>query len=684
MKKIILSALVLMLTMSLSAQVDRSKAPAGGPAPEIHLDDAKSFTLKNGLKVLVVEDHKLPVISMSMSFIHEPTMDKELNAVYDVYGEVWKAGTKNMTKDEINEQLDFIGASISTGSRSIGMGCLSKYTEDVFDIMTDILFNPTFPQEEIDKTVVELKSGLESSKTDPGSIMSNIKSATVYQGKHPYGMITTEETIKDIKLESCWKHYNTYIKPNNAILVVVGDITFKEAKKLISKKLKSWKAGDVPAPTYDFPAIPKGVNVVFSNKDAAPQSSVSLYYPLNFKVTDEDIFAASIANFIYGGGGFQAKLMKNLREVKGYTYGAYSSLSADRLVGAFSAGGEMIAKATDSSFVEMVKEMNSMLEGDFTEEDLQMAKATFSGSFSRALESSSTIANFAYNIERQNLPKDYYRTYLQKIDALTREDILVAAKKYFHPEDCYFFVVGDRALIPALEKLDSDGVVVELDYKGDVVVKEEVAADVTAESVINKFLDFSGGKELIRSVKDFSFNTSVSVQGMTIVTENKFIYGEEVDFSVVTKMGGNPMMVIKYVDGIAEISSPQGKQALPKEQSAMLKSQGYFITEAYLAELGVTPVLEGIEDLDGKKVYKVKFDIPGSPMYKYYDVESGAALKSVVTAQGQTQEGFFVKYEKLENGINYPTSQQTVMMGQKLDAVVSDVKINQGLTKESL
>ncbi len=675
MKKIIISAIILIFSLGLSAQVDRSVAPKAGPTPEIKMGDAKEFTLKNGLKVILVEDHTLPVVSMQINFIHEPTMDEQLNATYEVYGSVWKTGTTTLTKDQINEKLDFIGASVFTANRTIGFNSLSKYTEDVFALTTDILLNPTFPQEELDKTVTQLLSGFEAAKTDQNSIMSNIKSATIYKGAHPYGMIVTEDDVDLITTEACWEHYNTYIKPNNAILVIVGDITLKEAKKLVKRNLDSWEPGQIPAPVYDSPQSPEGVQVVFSSKDASPQSNISVSYPVDYKVTDEDYIAASLANFILGGGGFQAKLMKNLREDKGYTYGAYSRLSANRLVGTFNAGSEVIANATDSALVEIAKEMNNMIEGNFTDEDLHLAKMTFKGSFSRSLEDASTISDFAYNLERHNLPEDFYKTYLQKIDAVTKEDVIRVAKKYFTPSNAYFFVVGDRSVIPALEKIDSDGVVVELDYKGDVVVREAISGDVTAESVINSFLDYSGGGQKIRTANEVTVKSAMAVQGMNIENESVMAYDPEFKFKISQKLGGQVISEVSYEDGKAKVVSPQGAQELPAEIAEKIVVQGYYILEAYITELGITPVLEGIDEVNGKKAYKIKFDFKGQISYRYYDIETGACLKSVATEQGQTQEVFYSEYKELVNGIKFPFIQTISVMGMQMENKVKEIII---------
>lgn len=687
MKRIIYSIIIgltLLFSVNLNAQVDRTKAPEPGPTPTIKMGAYTEFELPNGLRVLLVEDHKLPRINVGINFLTDPILEGDKAGYLAFYGSLWSKGTTTKDVDAINEEIDFIGASLNTSRRYIGFSALSKYTDQMMAMMSDVLLNPSFPEDEVAKLKTQIESGLSTVKTDPGSIMSNISKAVFYGDKHAYGDIESAEKLKNFGVKECKEFYNTFIRPNNAVMVIVGDITEKEAKKLVGKYLKKWKKAEVPTFEYDFPIVPKGVNVIFSNKDAASQSSISLAYPIDLTYENADYIPLTVANFILGGGSFQAKLMKNLREDKGFTYGAYSSVSRDRLVGDFSASSEVNVNATDSAFVEIAKEMQNMRDGNFEEIDLARTKSTISGSFSRALESPGTIANYAFLIERNNLPKDYFETYLQKLDAVTMEDIVRVSNKYFDPNNAYYLVVGDKSIIPALEKLDSDGVVLELDYLGQPIEKIEVSNDVTVDGVLNKYLDFIGGAELVKSLKDMSFKTIMNIQGMTIENMSKMILGDNVAFSMVTSMGGNVMSDVKYIDGEANIKSPQGNQVLTGEQAAPLKYQGYPFIEAYVKELGLNVILEEIVEVDGKKAYKVKFDIPGAPSYSFYDVGTGEKLKSISSQGGQNQEQIYKDYKEFPNGIKYATTLKMNMMGMEVEAKVKDVEFNTGLTKESL
>ena len=409
MKKILTLTLAaaLLSLFQLSAQIDRSKAPEAGPAPVVQLGDFEKFTLDNGLRVILVEDHDRPVVNFNINFIVDPFVEGEKAGESSFFGDLWGRGTVNRTADQLNNEVDFLGATFRTGSRSLGFMTLTKYTDKMMDVLTDVLYNPTFPQEELDKIKDQALGVLQMSRTSPGAIMDNIMTATVYPEGHAYSDIMTEATVEAITVDDCREYYENYIIPNSAVVIIVGDMNLKEAKNLCEKYLGKWEKGEII--THEDPAVnyPEGIQVVFSPKDGAVQSTIEMMSPITLTPDSEDRMALSIANAIYGGGGFDAKLFRNLRETHGYTYGVYSSVSSDEISGKFSAGGDVNGNATDSSFVQMRFELQNMMDGDYTEQDLEKFKTMYAGDFSRSLESSSTIASFAYTNERYGLPDDY-------------------------------------------------------------------------------------------------------------------------------------------------------------------------------------------------------------------------------------------------------------------------------------
>ena len=686
MKKILslTIAAALLSLFQLSAQIDRSKAPEAGPAPVVEFGDFEKFTLDNGLRVILVEDHDRPLVSVAINFIVDPYMQGDKTGESEFFGELWSKGTANRTAEQINNEVDFLGASFRTSSSSIGFTTLTKYTGQMMEILSDVLYNPTFPQEEMDKMQDQYLGLLQMSQSQPSSIISNIQTATVYPEGHSYSDIMTEATVKNITVDDCRAYYDKYIIPNSAIMIITGDMKLKEAKALCSKYLASWEAGEVI--TFDDPAVnrPEGIEVVFSPKDGAVQSTIRMMAPITLTRDSEDLMALQIANGIYGGGGFDAKLFKNLRETHGWTYGAYSSVRPDEVSATFYAFGDVNANATDSSFVQMRQELQNMMDGDYTEDDLKKFKTMYAGDFSRSLESSDQIASYAYNIERYGLPADYYATYLQRLDALTLDDIRAVVAKYFDPDNMYWFCVGDPSVIPALAAYDSDGVVVELDFEGKPIERKAVAEGVTVESVLDSYLEAIGGRALVEGINDMTENVEMNVMGMSMTTTTKRIIDQKC-FSITQAMGGNPISNIVLRDGKIKVSAGGMEQEITDPAQVEAMSDIYPFPEILGAEQGYVFTLEGIENVDGSDAYKVRQEKGGMASYNFYDVATGLKVKSIASAQGQTQEVVYADYQQTTYGILYPMVQKTTLpQVGVVEAKVTEVTINSGLTPDQL
>ncbi|MGB0167344.1 MAG: M16 family metallopeptidase, partial [Luteibaculum sp.] len=358
MKHITSLLILLSFTLASFAQVDRSKAPEPGPAPKIQIGKSEKFTLENGLKVIVVENNKRPVVSYSLTLDYVPFMEGEVAGNAAIAGSLLRAGTANMSKAEIDKNIDFIGATLVTSSNGIYGQSLSKHSDKLLSIFSDVLLNPSFPAEELEKEKKKTISGLAAAKEDPNAIMSNVSRALTYGKNHPYGELETEKTVGNISVETCKDFYNTYFRPNIAYLVIVGDITRAEAEAKAKKYFGSWKKQEVPMAKLPEVKGPQGKQVCFVPKTGAVQSVINVTYPINLKPGAPDAIPATVMNSILGGGVFSGRLMQNLREDKGYTYGARSSLDTDPYVASFTAYASVRNEVTDSSVTEFLYELD--------------------------------------------------------------------------------------------------------------------------------------------------------------------------------------------------------------------------------------------------------------------------------------------------------------------------------------
>lgn len=691
MKKILSLILVLAVTSVTFAQkLDRSKRPAAGTAPEIKLGKIEKFTLENGLKVFVVENHKLPKVAYSLSLDIDPVLEGDMAGYLDAAGQLMERGTKNRTKEQFDEEIDFIGARISTSDDGIYGASLKKHQDKLLDMMSDVLMNAEFKQEELDKIKKQMISGIASSKDDPDAIAGNVRAALLFGKNHPYGEIATEETVEAITLDKCIAHYKTYFKPNVAYLAVVGDVTVAEVKPLIEKYFGSWTKGDVPVNKYRTPSAPDKTKVAVVHKEGAVQSVINITYPLNLKQSNPDVIKARVMNSILGGGS-TARLFMNLREGHGYTYGAYSSIRPDKLVGSFKADAKVRNEVTDSAVTEFMVELNRMINEKVSEEDLQGVKNYMTGTFAYTLQDPQTIARFAINTEKYNLPEDYYANYLKNVAAVTIDDVQAMAKKYIKPENAIILVVGDKGEVS--DKLKGFAASNEVEfydtYGNDWVEPLKAAPEgMTAENVLDKAIEakygMPVGKSLtkkLKKIKDVTVKMNASIQGQTI---NVTRYNKAPNkFAMAMTMG--PMVIQKQsFDGVkGKVSGMQGNKDVEGDELEDLKANSVMFNDVNYAATGSKFTLLGVEPIDGKDAYKIEvIKKNGDKETEWYGVSSNMQVKAMQVKDAGEEAGgtmtivsIFSEY-KVVNGINYAHKIKQTFGPQILDMEVVSIEQN--------
>lgn len=688
MKKYIVSIFCFALVLGAAAQkVDRSKAPAAGPAPKIQIGSYQLFTLDNGLKVIVVENHKLPTVSYSLQLDLDPIKEGDKAGYTSMAGTLMSAGTESKTKDQISSSVDFIGANFSTSSDGIYADCLTKHSETLLAIFNDVLLHPSFPEAELEKERKKTISGLASEQTDPNSISSRIGNMVKYGKNHPYGEQMTEATLKNITRDDLVTYYNTYFRPNAAYLVIVGDINLETAKAQANKYFGSWTKGDVPKLKVRAPKVPAGNEVVFVPVPGAVQSVIDITYPIDLLPATSDALVASVLNNILGGSGFQTRLMQNLREDKAYTYGAYSEITPDDYVGYFSAGASVRNEVTDSSITQFMYEITKLTTEPVDEQTLQTIKNIMTGQFARSLERPQTVARFAKNIERYQLPKNFYETYLERLNAVTAQDVMALAARVLLPNNAYITVVGNKEIEKTLLPFDKDGKIMKFNPDGSVYVEmKAVPAGVTVETVINHYFDVLGGADKIGKIKSIEYKGLLDV-GMAKLDMNTKIIPNEA-LKVTMSMNGNPMMIQTW-DG-AQLKMSQMGQEIEPDAAAIqqAKIQTDLLAEMHAKDFGMTNVLKGIEVLNGKDAYVIEnTDSFGTVSSDYYDVESGLKIKSLSVQKQDdktvTTETLFTEYKEVE-GMKFISRMKTNSAGQSMEVVMNEIILNGKMKKKDL
>jgi zinc protease len=656
--------LLLMISTTAFAQNDepfRWKAPEAGEAPTIQIGDYEQFQMDNGLKVILVENHKLPRVSYSLSLLNNPVREGDKTGYVSITGDLLSRGTSTRSKADIDEAIDFIGASFNSSAYGMFGSSLVKHQDALLDVYTDVLYNPSFPEEELEKIVTQVLNGLAQSKTDPQAIANNVSSVLNFGKDHPYGEIETEETVKNVSVEDCKAYYKTYFRPDNAILTIVGDIKLAEAKKEVNKYFSQWEKPAEALPQNDLPKVdfPNATEVAFAQKDGAVQSQIQIVYPVELKRGSPDAIKVSVMNTILGGGSFMGRLMQNLREDKAYTYGARSSLRPDEHIADFAAFASVRNEVTDSAVVEFLYEMENIVKEPVSEEDLRMAKSVLSGSFARSMESPQTIARFAYNTIRYNYPKDYYANYLQNLQAVTIQDVQAMAKKYIKPDKAYVVVVGNKDdVADKLLKFDSSGAIDYYDAYGNKVEMSDEAApsDMTAEGLINSHIEALGGKANMEKVNAIKMVAKMSLMGqdleMTMIRKEGKFY---------QKMGNASMTIQEQVyDGEkAKMGGMAGTKMITEgEELEAIKNEAKLfpildlLTDAYQLDL------KGMEKVDGKEAYKIiATDDKGDKESIYLNKDNLMIIKRVSTqdnnGQSMTISSTFRDFEEI-NGLMFP------------------------------
>ncbi|MEK0443019.1 MAG: hypothetical protein RL403_1997 [Bacteroidota bacterium] len=676
MKKFVLGILVMLLTTGITfAQVDRSKLPASGPAPEIKIGEAESFTLANGLKVFVVKNTKLPRVSFTLVFDRDPILEGDKAGLSTFIGDMMMGGTKNRTKDQLDQEIDFIGASLSASATSVSASSLKKHQGKVLELMADVLFNPVFPEAELEKLKKQSLTGLATTKDDPQAISSRLSRAVLYGKNHPYGESQTEQTTKNITLDDVKAYYQTYFKPNIAYLAIVGDIEKAEAQRVVNQYFGAWKKGVVPTFTYPMPVRAAKQAVALVDRSSSVQSVIDVTQPVAMKIGDPDYISSRLLNQILGGGS-ASRLFMNLREDKGFTYGAYSSIEADKLVGNISASASVRSEVTDSAVYEFVYEIKNLVEKGVTQEELDKAKAELAGGFGRSLEQPGTVATFALNTARYNLPKDYYATYLQKLNAYTVADINATAKRLIEPDKFIITTVGNGAEIK--EKLAQFGEVVEYDIMGEPAKQLVAEANMTAEKVLENYLTAIGGADKVAAIQTAKISMDANVMGTALTIA--FVYDSQNGrYGQKLSIAGNVMQKTTLANGKGSMSVQGNSMEMSPAQLAEAQLNSYLFPEAVYKANGYTATLDGLKDVDGKPAYKVVIaTASGAKLINYYAQDSGLKIKYENPASGDT---FYGDYQPM-NGVLLPMS-WTIKSPQipvPLEAKVTSLQVNVPVT----
>ena len=679
MRKSIILLSGLFLTMTMQAQ-DRPQ-PKPGPAPTINIKKPVSFTMPNGLKVLVVEDHKLPRVSFNLSIDNAPYAEGDKKGVDELTGSLIGNGSMTIAKDAFNEEIDFLGADINFSTNGAYASGLSKYSKRILELMADGALNPNFTQEEFDKEKDKLIEGLKTQEKSVPVVAGRVENVLVFGKEHPAGEYLSEKTINNVSLADVKSHYETYFVPEHAYLVVIGDVKFKDTKKMVEKLFGSWVKASAPNISYTAPKNVQYTQINFVDMPNAVQSEISLVNSVNLKLSDPDYFPVIVANQVLGGD-FNSYLNMNLREAHGWTYGARSSIGVNKYtVTKFKANSQVRNMVTDSAVVEFIKEIKRIRTEKVTDEALNNVKAGYVGRFVMQVEKPQTIARYALNIETESLPADFYENYIKNIQAVTADDVMRVMNKYVLADNFRILVTGKGTdVIPGLEKLKIP--IFYFDKFGNPTekpkMKKPAPAGVTVKTVLDAYIAAIGGAKAVAAVKTISSVGSGSIPQAPAplkYTTKKDVKGQS---SLKIEMEGMGELTKQVINTKGGYSVNQGqRKELTAEELAEKKASATTFEELLLVNK-TDLVLDGIEPMNGSDAYAIK----NGKTTLYYDVKTGLKLaEAKLVEKGDkkmTVSTNYTDYREVK-GVKVPY-EIIINQGMELDFKMSEVKINEGVS----
>ena len=432
-------------------EIDRAKPPQLAPPPTVSLPPIVTRQLSNGLKIMIVEQHELPLADFVLVMGSGSTADPVGRpGVANLTAAMLQEGTTTRKSLDIADQAAFLGVNLSSGS-SWESSFLLLHTptaqlDSALALFADVELHPSFPANEFERLRKTRLTQLLQLR-DQGPAIANLAfPAIIYGNAHPYGLPSTgtEVSVKSLSTADLQSYYQANFRPNNSTLIIVGDVKPDQIEQRINALFSTWQRGDVPQLTYSEPPKAPATTIYLIDKPGAAQSSFRVG-GIGVPRSTKDYFALTVMNTILGGS-FSSRLNQNLRERRGYTYGAFSGFDMRRAAGPFTASAEIVAAKTDSALLEFMKELNGIRQS-VSPDELSRAKRYLQLQLPGNFETTQQIAGELIPVAQYGLPLDYFNNYVQNIEAVTQADVNRVAQQYINPGALAVVIVGDRKTI---------------------------------------------------------------------------------------------------------------------------------------------------------------------------------------------------------------------------------------------
>jgi len=565
-------------------QAIRKTAPAPlAPAP-FNVPQPSITTLANGLKIVMVADKRLPLVSFRLAFLSGDASDPaDSVGITSALAAMLTEGTQNYSSRELAEKIERLGASLSASASEdflvVAASSLSIYSNEILQLMGEIVFRATFPEAELDLYKRNTIENLKFQRSQPG-FLANEQVARILYGEHPYATISpTASDVEKLSREALTAFYSSRLLPNNAVFIAVGDLDTVELLRDIEEQFGKWKSGEVepPPPVATKDMASRSLTIV--DRPGSAQANIVLANRA-LERNNPDYFAVIVMNQVLGAGA-SSRVFMNLREEKGYTYGAYTRVDAKRLAGDFEATAEVRTQVTGDSLREFFYELERIRTEPVADDELKDAKNFLTGVFPIRAETQEGLTNLIVNQQLYDLPEDYLQTYRDNVEAVTIADVQRVANKYVHPDRVALVIVGDagdvlpqaRGYADDIRIFDTEGN--PMDISSYDPAEDSEPADVAGSWDLT--LDFQGQKVPVTLIVEQSGDRlsgkietvlgtgqieSGSVKGDKInATAKTEIQGQTVDFVINGSVTGNSMKGTLSAPIIPDSLSFEGNRA---------------------------------------------------------------------------------------------------------------------------
>ena len=629
-KYILLIALV--ASNFIFSQVDRSQIPPSGPDPEIKLGQPYEYELSNGLKLIIVENNKLPRASVNLFIDSQSYSSDGKTGIGSITSSLLGKGTKNISKDDFIEEIDFMGSTLALYTTGAYGSSLSKYFPRLLELLADGLLNPVFDLEEFTKEKERLLESIKENEKNVRTIASRVGDIIIYGKNHPNAEYTSESSINNISFDDLEVYFKKRFIPNNAYMVIIGDVNAEETKDRIVGLFSKWEKGKVIKEDITVNSSFEQTEIHFIDMPNAIQSEIRFQNLIDMRKSNPDYISLLVANRILGGEP-ESRLESKIREDKGYAYYARSNFGSNKYASTtFNAFTSSRAEVTDSSVVELLSEIDKIKKIKVGDQELSDIKAAYFGDFVRESESPSTIAQYSVDIKIEELDNDYYKNFIRNVNQVSADDIIKVSNKYFNTNQGAIIIAGKGSeLIDKLENLSYDGKKIKINYydtSGNIIDKPDYSVDsnITAEGIINRYINLIGGKDNLEEVQSIELKGSadLDMQGQSFKLEFYSLKNNQNQSLSTVSAGG--MQVQKSVfnkDQGYNVVNGQKIILSEGELEQALTDSKLFSELSYDYEI---VKLVGSSTIDDQKVYEIKISDNNT---EYYSIETGLKVKEV-------------------------------------------------------